>query len=518
MKNWKIFQGKGLALGIRVVADSILLSGALLMAFLVRYFFVYGFEGTELSPEHYAREYGNAFIKTVGLLILIGIGVFWVFGFYSKGRSYRGRYKVLVVTQAVAVTYLLLTFSGYIFPSIFYVPRGVLVVGWMIMTVAGVLSRVWSSVWKVLAKEELTKNPSVIVGNDSEHVLVIGGAGYIGSALLPKLLNTGYRVRLLDVFVFGREPIYDMIDHPNLEIVEGDFRQIEKVVESIVGVDSVIHLGGIVGDPACAHDEELTLEINLVATRLIAEVAKAHRIRRFIFASTCSVYGANDALLDEKSQLNPVSLYASSKIASERVLSEVATDEFRPVILRFGTIYGFSGRVRFDLVVNLLTAKAVKEGKITLFGGDQWRPFVHVDDASRAVYLALSSSGDLVDGEIYNVGSDEQNQTLEQVGERIKAIVPDSELVDMGSDSDRRNYRVSFSKIRTILGFKPKWTLDSGIEQVKEALATNRVGDYKEAQYSNVRTITDDKASRLLRFGGWERKLIDESMPKGSDD
>ncbi len=227
--------------------------------------------------------------------------------------------------------------------------------------------------------------------NDTKHVLVIGGGGYIGSALLPKLLDSGYHVRLLDLLLFGTEPIADVLDHPNLEIVQADFRQVDEVVAAVRGMDTLIHLGAIVGDPACALDEELTIEVNLMATRMIAEVAKGSGVKRFIFASTCSVYGASDEILDERSALNPVSLYARSKIASEKVLRKMADDRFAPVILRFGTIYGLSGRTRFDLVVNLLAAKALIDKQITVFDGDQWRPFVHVDDAAQAVFKVLEA-------------------------------------------------------------------------------------------------------------------------------
>ena len=157
-------------------------------------------------------------------------------------------------------------------------------------------------------------------------VLVIGGSGYIGSALLKILLERGYRVRLLDLFLYGYEPINEVKDHPNLDIKQGDLRRVEHVVEAMQGMDAVIHLGALVGDPACALDEKLTIEINLMATRLVAEVAKANKVQRLIFASTCSVYGASDEMLNEHSKLNPVSLYAKSKVASERVLNELKDD------------------------------------------------------------------------------------------------------------------------------------------------------------------------------------------------
>ena len=299
-------------------------------------------------------------------------------------------------------------------------------------------------------------------------VLVIGGAGYIGSALLGKLLNRGHKVRVLDRLFYGLEPIRAVLNHPNLEIVRADFRRLDKLVECMQNADAVIHLGAIVGDPACALDRDLTIEVNLIATRTIAEVARGYGIRRFIFASTCSVYGAseNDELLTETSPLNPVSLYAISKLASEKVLLDMAADTFSPTCLRFSTIYGLSGRTRFDLVTNLLTAKAMIDGEITIQGGDQWRPFLHVDDAALAILHTLESPLPCIHKQIFNVGSDEQNHTIQEVGELIQQLVPSATLIDMGSGGDKRNYKASFSKIRNQLGFVPRWTLAEGIRQV----------------------------------------------------
>jgi nucleoside-diphosphate-sugar epimerase len=157
------------------------------------------------------------------------------------------------------------------------------------------------------------------------------------------------------------------------ESVRSDFREIDSLVKAMRGVEQVVHLGGIVGDPACALDEELTIDVNLAATRSIAEVAKGNGIRHFVFASSCSVYGASDVVLNEKSQLDPLSFYARTKVASEKVLLGMADSTFTPLIVRFATIYGLSGRTRFDLVVNLLAANAFFDHQITIFGGDQWR-------------------------------------------------------------------------------------------------------------------------------------------------
>jgi len=356
-------------------------------------------------------------------------------------------------------------------------------------------------------------NGKLHVANEAiRPVLLIGGAGYIGSGLLPKLLADGYRVRLLDSFIYGDEPIAAWKHKPNLEIVKADFRRVDVVVRAMQGVQAVIHLGAIVGDPACALDEELTIETNLLATRMIAEVTKGEGVEKFIFASSCSVYGASDEYLDEDSMLHPVSLYARSKIACENVLLGMKSDTFRPVILRFGTIFGLSGRTRFDLVVNLLTAKAVVDRAITVFGSDQWRPFLHVDDAALAIHQALKASDEALGDTIFNVGCDEQNHTLGDVGHLIRKMVPTAELQFFDNGNiDRRNYRVNFSRIRRCLDYSPAWRLEDGIGQVIEAIQSGQIKDYRSPLYSNVRFLSEEIGPESLRFAQerWARNVLE---------
>jgi nucleoside-diphosphate-sugar epimerase len=240
-------------------------------------------------------------------------------------------------------------------------------------------------------------------------------------------------------------------------------------------------------------------------------VAKGNGIKHFVFASTCSVYGASDQILTESSALNPLSLYARSKSASEQVLLEMANDRFTPIIDRFGTIYGLSGRTRFDLVVNLLAAKAVFDGRITVRGGDQWRPFLHVDDAAQAVAQLLC----LPPGrgaEVFNVGSNTENYTIAQVGEIVKRIVPEAELVVETADRDQRNYRVSSSKIRMMIGFRPHWTVEDGVRQVVDAIRSGKISDYRDAHYSNEKYLNEINGNGLDRPQiQWAYDLLRES-------
>ena len=238
-------------------------------------------------------------------------------------------------------------------------------------------------------------------------VLVVGGAGYLGSVLCRKLLDMDYRVRVLDNLIFGDHGITELYPHPKFEFINGDMRNIQTVMNAVKGTDAVIHLAAIVGDPASALDPQETIEVNYLGTRLLAEICRYSQVNRFIFASTCSVYGASinpNTKINEKSQLNPVSLYAEMKLKSEQGILELADENFSPTILRMATLYGLSPRMRFDLVVNLLTAKAGSDKKITIFGGDQWRPLLHVKDAADAYIRCLDMPIHQIGGDILNVG------------------------------------------------------------------------------------------------------------------
>lgn len=326
-------------------------------------------------------------------------------------------------------------------------------------------------------------------------VLVIGGAGYIGSAVIPILLAGGHSVSLLDLFLYGHAPIREF--ESKLEnIWTADFRDSLLLESAMIGMDAVIHLGSIVGDPACSIDEELSVEIDMLATQKVAVAAREAGVQKFLLSSTCSVYGSGNEILTEQSSYQPLSIYAKAKLASEWILQTMASDTFSPVILRFGTVYGFSGRVRFDLVVNLLTAKAILENKITVFGGDQWRPFIHVEDAARAIVAAVEAPSVKTHNEIFNAGSNAQNYTISEVAEIIKRMFYSARLILSGGDKDKRNYRVNFDKIEKTLKFSPKWTVIEGVKQVRDAI-NEGITDYTLSDYNNYKFMVDGGIEKL---------------------
>jgi nucleoside-diphosphate-sugar epimerase len=478
---------------IRVAADVMIVNICYLASLAIRLLWKISID-PDISPEGRVMAELQLFGQTFWLLTLICLVVCSLSGFYSRGRFYQGPFKVLVILQAVSLSYIVFGFLLFISESrslLSEPPRLPLVLSWLLTLGATMGARWWAKLWRSAWVRE---RPLVRNADDRGriyHVLVIGGAGYIGSVLCRKLLEQGYSVRILDTFLYGRNSLADLSRDPRLTIVEGDSRDVSAVFRAMLDMDAVVHLGELVGDPACALDEKLTLEINLAATRMVAEAAQGCGVKRFIYASSCSVYGASTRIVDERSALNPVSIYARAKIGSEQTLLGLNGPDFHPVILRLATVYGRSFRPRFDLVVNLLTAKAVCDHEITIFGGNQWRPFVHVADVAQAVLLCLASPLPSVKAGIFNVGSDDQNYTITQVGELIQRVVPEARLVSRGNDGDSRDYHVSFARIRRELAFKPQYTVEDGVREIEAALRAGLINNYQDKRYSNYLTLRE---------------------------
>jgi nucleoside-diphosphate-sugar epimerase len=449
---------------------------------------------------------------SVLLATLLSVFVLTAYAAAGLYTSLRGSPLSMKIGRIIYVNLALLMIAGVaslLASEPMALPLNLLLTAFLASTGLLCLARTVSHVLRSDYRKESQSDPSAQA--DESTVLVIGGAGYVGSALVERLLNQNLKVSVLDAMHFGEQALSRVLGHPNLTLIREDFRHIEVLTRAMSGVGSVIHLGGLVGDPACAVDPDLTVDVNVTATKLVGEIAKARGVRRFIFASSCSVYGACDEIVNEDSRFNPQSLYGRSKVASEVVLGALNCRDFAVTRLRFATIYGISGRTRFDLVVNLLCAKAVREGVITVFGADQWRPFVHVDDVAKAIVMTLQAPIELVAGEAFNVGSDDQNYTLGKMAELVQRQVRDADIISDDSCVDRRNYHVSFKKIRSRIGFTPSWSLERGIAQVILRVRSNEVGHHSLPTYSNVLYLKSrgTQSFRAYKITGWENELME---------
>lgn len=326
-------------------------------------------------------------------------------------------------------------------------------------------------------------------------IVVTGGAGYIGSVLTKELLDIGCKTVVLDKMSFGQKLPRDLLDHPRFDFVKGDIRHIEDLVEALKGADCVIHLACIVGDPACNLNRDDTISTNFESTKTLVEIAKYRKVRRIIFASTASVYGKTVNLADEKTETNPLSLYAKTKLDSEKIILQSYRYGITPVVLRLSTVFGVSDRMRFDLVLNFLTAKAIREKKVDIFGGMQYRPLIHVRDVAEAFAKTMKADAKIIEGEIFNVGAEENEIRIIDLANLIKSEYPKTRMIIHKASTDERNYRLSFKKIQKRLNFFPKYDLLYGIREVGSLLTSRKIKNYKEDRYYNVQYY--QKNSRL---------------------
>jgi len=318
-------------------------------------------------------------------------------------------------------------------------------------------------------------------------ILVTGGAGYVGSHLTRKLLARGHRVRVLDNFVYGNHGLDEVSDNPNLELMSGDISAERDLVRAVKGARAVVALAAIVGDAACDLDPDRTMAINFESTRQTLAASRHGGVERIVFASSCSVYGANGSeFLHEDSHLNPVSLYARTRIMSEQILLNQSDVEV--VILRLATVCGVSPRMRFDLMVNTMTACAAAQGTIRVTGAKQWRPHVHVQDAAQAFLLAVEAVN--TEEQVFNVGSDDQNFTVGDIAERVAQRVPATHIDYAPNGHDLRSYRVAFDRIRAVLGYEAGRTVDDAINEVGQLMSSGRVGDFRHDQFHNAKWLS----------------------------
>jgi nucleoside-diphosphate-sugar epimerase len=320
-------------------------------------------------------------------------------------------------------------------------------------------------------------------------VLVTGGAGYVGAVLVRELLARGHAVRVLDNLLFGNAALADLAGRPGFELVRGDIRSRADLDRATVEAWAVVHLAGLVGDPACALDPAYTVAVNQDSSGPIAEACRAAGVERFLFASTCSVYGAaGDDWLDEEARTAPVSLYAETNLQAEDLLrAGFAGGDTALSILRFATIHGVSPRMRFDLVVNLLTARALARGAIEVHGGEQWRPQVHVHDVARALCLGLERPAREAEG-VFNIGADDQNFRIRDLAQTVVDAFPGTRA-EVRDVRDPRSYRVRFARLRERWGFRAAHSVGDGVREVG-AYVRDRAVDADDPRYHNVRSLS----------------------------
>ncbi|HUE76020.1 MAG TPA: NAD-dependent epimerase/dehydratase family protein [Chloroflexota bacterium] len=325
--------------------------------------------------------------------------------------------------------------------------------------------------------------------NAIDTVLVTGGAGYVGAVLVPKLLEAGYKVKVLDLYLYGMDVLDSVKHHPNLEHVKGDIRDTTLLERVIPRCDAVIHLACISNDPSFELDLSLGKSINYDAFIDLVRVSKTHGVRRFIYASSSSVYGIKEVPnVTEDLPLEPLTDYSKYKALCETVLLEQRSPGFTTLIIRPATVCGYSPRLRLDLSVNILTNHAVTNRQIKVFGGKQMRPNIHIGDMAELYIKSLEWPDKAIDGQIYNVGY--QNHTVREIADMVKGVVgKDVSIVTTPTD-DNRSYHVSSEKIKRELGFVPSHTVEDAIRDIVTAFNAGRIPD----------SMTDDRYYNIKRM------------------
>lgn len=317
-------------------------------------------------------------------------------------------------------------------------------------------------------------------------IFITGGAGYVGSILVPKLLAKGYNVSVIDLMIYGEDVLPD---HPNLKKIKGDIRDNELLAKVIPGHDVVIHLACISNDPSFELNPELGKEINLDAFEPMVKISVDAGVKRFIYASSSSVYGIKETPnVTEDMELEPLTDYSKFKAMCEDILAKYQSDDFTTVTIRPATVCGYSPRLRLDLVVNILTNLAINKGRITVFGGKQLRPNLHIEDMTDLYCYLLELPKEQVAGGVYNAGY--ENHPVGELADIVKEVVGDSVEIVTTETDDNRSYHVSSEKIKRELNFSPKRTIGDAVEDLKKAFDEGKIPDsLTDPKYFNVKLM-----------------------------
>jgi nucleoside-diphosphate-sugar epimerase len=319
------------------------------------------------------------------------------------------------------------------------------------------------------------------------NILVTGGAGYVGSILVPKLLDKNYQVTVLDKMWFGSHGI-DYIKNDNLKIIKGDTRDKSLVDKISKNIDTVIHLAAVSNDPCSELDHNLTKEVNYDATVNLVQTAKKNGVQRFINISTASVYGIkDDPDVTEDLPLEPLTIYSKTKADAEIKIKECNNENFTTINLRPSTACGYSPRMRLDLVVNILSSHAIMNRKIIVFGGKQKRPNIHIQDITDLYLMMIDFPKEKVGGEAFNIAF--ENHTVMDLAEMIRDIIGEDVEIEVQPTDDPRSYHVSSEKIMRVAGFKPKRTIKDAVLEIKQAFEECKIKDWKDINYYNVKKM-----------------------------
>ena len=325
-----------------------------------------------------------------------------------------------------------------------------------------------------------------------KRVLVTGGAGYVGAVLVPKMLAREYGVKVLDLYLYGEDVLDAVKDHPNLEQIKGDIRDQDLLRQVLPGCDTVIHLACISNDPSFELDPDLGKSINYDAFTPLVEIARDSGVRRFIYASSSSVYGVKEtANVTEDMPLEPLTDYSKYKALCEEILLRYKSLDFTTVIIRPATVCGYSPRQRLDVIVNILTNHAVNMGKIKVFGGEQKRPNIHIQDMVDVYLMLLELPDENIAGKVYNAGY--ENHAVRELAEIVQRVVGPNkvELVTVPTD-DHRSYHISSEKIVRELGFRPKHTIEGAVRDLVQAFADGRLPDpMTNPLYYNIKRMQE---------------------------
>jgi nucleoside-diphosphate-sugar epimerase len=330
-----------------------------------------------------------------------------------------------------------------------------------------------------------------------KNILVTGGAGYVGSVLIPKLLKKGYKVTVLDLYIYGEHVLDAVKDDPNLRQVKGDIRDKVLLEKELKGIDAVIHLACISNDPSYELDPALGKSINYDAFISLVDISKRLGVKRFIYASSSSVYGIKEEEnVTEDLKLEPLTDYSKYKALCEEYLLKQRSPGFVALVLRPATVCGYSPRLRLDLSVNILTNSAVNKGKITVFGGEQKRPNIHIEDMTDLYMKTLEYPDEKIDGKIFNAGWD--NMKMKDIAQTVKKVVTEKMgrkdlRIETTQTNDNRSYHVSSEKIKKELGYQAKRSVEDAVSDLVAAYRAGKIPDPDDKRYYNIKTMQEKK-------------------------